>query len=192
MFRPGLFTASVDRFVGAGRRKRAKDTTENETTPVCLSVCVREDMAATTALLRKPVFTKVDQLRPGTSGHTLTVKVVSAKLVLQKARPDGNQVRHVRIAECIVGDDTGVIVFTARNEQGESEFFTPLKPRSLFFFVLFFCSFLWIGCPAAYHQSTKSTFTSSIAVEAAPSNPRYSLYFYIFYIIQDQFLKIFW
>jgi replication factor A1 len=117
LFRPGLFTASVDRFVGAGRRKRAKDTTENETTPVCLSVCVREDMAATTALLRKPVFTKVDQLRPGTSGHTLTVKVVSAKLVLQKARPDGNQVRHVRIAECIVGDDTGVIVFTARNEQ---------------------------------------------------------------------------
>jgi hypothetical protein len=95
-------------------------------------------MAATTALLRKPVFTKVDQLRPGTSGHTLTVKVVSAKLVLQKARPDGNQVRHVRIAECIVGDDTGVIVFTARNEQGESEFFTPLKPRFLFFFVFFF------------------------------------------------------
>jgi len=76
-----------------------------------------EDMAATNAPLRKPVFTKVDQLRPGTSGHTLTVKVVSAKLVLQKARPDGNQVRHVRIAECMVGDDTGVIVFTARNEQ---------------------------------------------------------------------------
>eukprot|EP00246_Nothoceros_aenigmaticus_P013757 TRINITY_DN4911_c0_g1_i1.p1 TRINITY_DN4911_c0_g1~~TRINITY_DN4911_c0_g1_i1.p1 ORF type:complete len:138 (-),score=22.13 TRINITY_DN4911_c0_g1_i1:886-1299(-) len=74
-------------------------------------------MAAPNANLRKPVFIKVDQLRPGTSGHTLTVKVVSSKLVLQKARPDGNQVRHVRIAECIVGDDTGVIVFTARNEQ---------------------------------------------------------------------------
>jgi replication factor A1 len=74
--------------------------------------------AANSASLRKPVFIKVDQLRPGTSGHTLAVKVVSSKLVLQKARPDGNQVRHVRIAECIVGDDTGVIVFTARNEQG--------------------------------------------------------------------------
>jgi replication factor A1 len=47
----------------------------------------------------------------------LTVKVVSAKLVLQKARPDGNQVRQVRIAECLVGDETGMIVFTARNEQ---------------------------------------------------------------------------
>jgi replication factor A1 len=118
LFRPGLFTASVDRFVGQGEERGRKIRRKTRLLlSVCLSVCLREDMAATTALLRKPVFTKVDQLRPGTSGHTLTVKVVSAKLVLQKARPDGNQVRHVRIAECIVGDDTGVIVFTARNEQ---------------------------------------------------------------------------
>jgi replication factor A1 len=68
--------------------------------------------------MRKPVFTKVDQLRPGTSGHTLTVKVVTAKMVLQKGRPDGSQVRQMRIAECLVGDETGVIIFTARNEQG--------------------------------------------------------------------------
>lgn len=67
--------------------------------------------------MRKPVFTKVDQLRPGTSGHTLTVKVVTAKMVLRKGRPDGSQVRQMRIAECLVGDETGVIVFTARNEQ---------------------------------------------------------------------------
>ncbi|XP_058091678.1 uncharacterized protein At4g28440-like isoform X2 [Magnolia sinica] len=67
--------------------------------------------------MRKPVFTKVDQLRPGTSGHTLTVKVVSSKMVLQKGRPDGPQVRQMRIAECLVGDETGMIVFTARNEQ---------------------------------------------------------------------------
>ncbi|KAJ7545752.1 hypothetical protein O6H91_08G008400 [Diphasiastrum complanatum] len=74
-------------------------------------------MASPNTSLRKPTFVKVDQLRPGTSGHTLTVKVVSAKLVLQKARPDGTQARSVRISECIVGDDTGVIVFTARNDQ---------------------------------------------------------------------------
>ncbi|MBA0743869.1 hypothetical protein Gogos_006523 [Gossypium gossypioides] len=67
--------------------------------------------------LRKPVFTKVDQLRPGTSGHTLTVKVVSTKMVLQKGRADGPQVRQMRIAECLVGDETGMIIFTARNEQ---------------------------------------------------------------------------
>ncbi|KAH7442092.1 hypothetical protein KP509_03G070000 [Ceratopteris richardii] len=68
--------------------------------------------------LRKPTFTTVDRLRPGTSGHTLTVKVVNSKLVLQKARPDGVQLRQVRISECLVGDDTGTIVFTARNDQG--------------------------------------------------------------------------
>lgn len=63
------------------------------------------------------MFTKVDQLRPGTNGHTLTVKVVSTKMVLQKGRPDGPQVRQMRIAECLVGDETAIIVFTARNEQ---------------------------------------------------------------------------
>ncbi|CAD5180659.1 uncharacterized protein At4g28440 [Musa acuminata AAA Group] len=67
--------------------------------------------------LRKPVFTKVDQLRPGTNGHTLTVKVVDSKMVLQKKRPDGPQVRQMRIAECLVGDETGMILVTARNEQ---------------------------------------------------------------------------
>ncbi|KAK6928313.1 hypothetical protein RJ641_006904 [Dillenia turbinata] len=67
--------------------------------------------------MRKPVFTKVDQLRPGTSGHTLTVKVVSSKMVMQKGRPDGPQMRQMRIAECLVGDETGMIVFTARNDQ---------------------------------------------------------------------------
>lgn len=67
--------------------------------------------------MRKPVFIKVDQLRPGTTGHTLTGKVVSSKMVLQKGRPDGPQVRQMRIAECLVGDETGMIIFTARNEQ---------------------------------------------------------------------------
>ncbi|CAA0833754.1 Nucleic acid-binding- OB-fold-like protein [Striga hermonthica] len=68
---------------------------------------------------RKPVFTKVDQLRPGTNGHNLVVKVVSSKMVLRKGRPDGPQAHQVRIAECLVGDETGTILFTARNEQVE-------------------------------------------------------------------------
>lgn len=75
-------------------------------------------MAEAKPAMRKPVFTKVDQLRPGTSGHTLTVKVVSLKMVMQKGRPDGLQGRQTRIAECLIGDDTGIVVFTARNEQG--------------------------------------------------------------------------
>ncbi|KAK9119690.1 hypothetical protein Scep_017783 [Stephania cephalantha] len=70
--------------------------------------------------MRKPVFTKVDQLRPGTSGHTLTVKVVSSKMVLQKGRSDGPQMRQMRLAECLVGDETGMIVFAARNDQVSS------------------------------------------------------------------------
>lgn len=75
-------------------------------------------MADSKTELRKPVFTKVDQLRPGTNGHTLTVKVVSTKMVLQKGRPDAPQPRQMRIAECLVGDETGMIIFTARNDQG--------------------------------------------------------------------------
>lgn len=66
--------------------------------------------------LRKAVFIKIDQLRPGTAGHNLVLKVINVKVVLQKGRPDA-QVRQMRIAECLVGDDTGIIVFTARNEQ---------------------------------------------------------------------------
>ncbi|KAJ6890106.1 hypothetical protein NC651_023792 [Populus alba x Populus x berolinensis] len=74
-------------------------------------------MAESKPGLRKPVFTKVEQLSPGTGGHTLTVKVVSAKMVLQKGRADGPQGRQMKIAECLVGDETGLIIFTARNDQ---------------------------------------------------------------------------
>ncbi|KAK2638935.1 hypothetical protein Ddye_026730 [Dipteronia dyeriana] len=67
--------------------------------------------------LRKPVFTKVDQLRPGTNGHTLIVEVLDSTTVLQKGRSQSQHLRHTRIAECLIGDDTGTIVFTARNDQ---------------------------------------------------------------------------
>ena len=118
-------------------------------------------MASSGQPLRKPVFVKVDSLRPGTSGHNLTVKVGGAltlewnggggaaparsreqelspsftkssspsppllpplgrqvaevKLVVNRQRADGST---LRIAECIVGDDTGCVVFTARGNQG--------------------------------------------------------------------------
>ncbi|RWW22509.1 hypothetical protein GW17_00013287 [Ensete ventricosum] len=66
---------------------------------------------------RKPVFTKVDRLKPGTTGHTLTAKVLTSKTVLYKGTADP---RPIRISECLLGDETGTIVFTARNEQGSS------------------------------------------------------------------------
>ncbi|GMN54451.1 hypothetical protein TIFTF001_023578 [Ficus carica] len=67
--------------------------------------------------LRKPVFIKVDQLKPGTSGHTLVAKVLSSNTVLQKGRSVSHHLRQTRIAECLIGDETGTIVFTARNDQ---------------------------------------------------------------------------
>mmetsp|Transcript_26794 Transcript_26794/g.44928 ORF Transcript_26794/g.44928 Transcript_26794/m.44928 type:complete len:135 (-) Transcript_26794:350-754(-) len=63
---------------------------------------------------RQPVFVKVDTLRPGTNGHNLVVKVIDCKVVVSRTRPDGSS---VRIAECTVGDDTGVVTLTARNQQ---------------------------------------------------------------------------
>lgn len=74
-------------------------------------------MTESKSSMRKPVFIDVEQLHPGTKGHNLVVKVVSSDMVLQKGRPDGLQVRQMRIAECLVGDETGTILFTARNEQ---------------------------------------------------------------------------
>ena len=78
----------------------------------------------TTTAKRKPVFVKVEQLKPGTTGHTLTVKVVDANPVVpvtRKARPGasmGRPSQPSRIAECLIGDETGCILFTARNDQG--------------------------------------------------------------------------
>ncbi|AQK97958.1 Uncharacterized protein Zm00014a_027812 [Zea mays] len=74
-------------------------------------------MAADSGARRQPSFTKVDQLRPGTHGHNLILKVVDSKMVVQRGREGGPQGRQMRIAECLVGDETGIIVFTARNDQ---------------------------------------------------------------------------
>lgn len=76
--------------------------------------------------LKKPVFIKVNQLRPATTGLNLTVKVVDSKMV------KGPQGRTIRTAECLVGDETAMIVFTARNDQGR------------FFSTICMCHF--VGC----------------------------------------------
>jgi len=52
---------------------------------------------------------RVIDLKPGTDGHTLTVKVGCCSPV---------NTAPWRIAKCLVGDETGTIIFTARNEQG--------------------------------------------------------------------------
>uniref|UniRef100_A0ACD5Y7X7 Uncharacterized protein n=1 Tax=Avena sativa TaxID=4498 RepID=A0ACD5Y7X7_AVESA len=66
-------------------------------------------------------LSKVEELRPCTQGYSLLLKVLSAKPVAvhrpSNQRPGSRQQGPMRISECIVGDDTGVVVFTARNEQ---------------------------------------------------------------------------
>jgi replication factor A1 len=94
--------------------------------------------------LRKPVFTKVDKLAPGNDRHTLTVKVVSSAPVVARGRVVGGPAavggsRPTRIAECLVGDETGAILFTARNEQGDGRFGFP-------FFNFFFSYFPMSVC----------------------------------------------
>ena len=44
-------------------------------------------------------------------------QVLDAKVVL--TRPKGPKGNSLKVAECLVGDESGIIVFTARNEQGE-------------------------------------------------------------------------
>lgn len=72
--------------------------------------------------LRKPMFVKVETLMPGTYGHTLIVKVVESNAVLQKGLSVSPHLRNTRISECLVGDDTATILFTARNGQGIVEY----------------------------------------------------------------------
>ncbi|KAL3636891.1 hypothetical protein CASFOL_019190 [Castilleja foliolosa] len=67
--------------------------------------------------LRKPVFVKVESLKPETNGHTLVAKVVNSNTVLQKGAAASAHLRDTRIAECLIGDETAAILFTARNEQ---------------------------------------------------------------------------
>ena len=69
------------------------------------------------------MFVKVGDLKPGTNGHTLAVKVLTATTVMdKKTRSSFSGGRGGggggRIAECLIGDETGTILFTARNDQG--------------------------------------------------------------------------
>ncbi|KAF7092501.1 hypothetical protein CFC21_094977 [Triticum aestivum] len=74
-------------------------------------------------VLRKPVFTTIDKLLPQTHGHNLTARVLSARTVLDKPAA------RTRVAECLVGDPTATVLFTARNGQIEM-----LKPGNTVIF----------------------------------------------------------
>lgn len=85
--------------------------------------------------LRKPVFTTVERLRPQSHGHTLTARVLSARIILDNPPP------RARLAECLVGDNTGTVLFTARNQQGPL-----LSPPTSLFITVFNCNLSCILC----------------------------------------------
>ncbi|KAG2425883.1 hypothetical protein HYH02_014946 [Chlamydomonas schloesseri] len=59
----------------------------------------------------------VVSLRPDSKNLTLTVKVLEATTVMTRAR--GPKAPSIKVAECLVADSTGVVVFVARNEQAD-------------------------------------------------------------------------
>lgn len=70
-------------------------------------------------------------MRPGTHGHNLIVKVVSTNVVLEKTRIDGSK---IRIAEAVLGDETGCVTLTARNGTLFGDFMLSLCLTSGFIF----------------------------------------------------------
>lgn len=61
------------------------------------------------------LVSKVAKLQPGGKGYNLVLKVVDVHMVVDKKTHDNAS--SLRVAEAIVGDDTGVIVLSAKNEQ---------------------------------------------------------------------------
>lgn len=55
---------------------------------------------------------KVEDVTPGTHGHNLVLRIVSVTPLEAKKRQDGNA---PRMAEAVVGDETGIVTLTARN-----------------------------------------------------------------------------
>lgn len=94
-------------------------STPNESTPNTETKQPEQQRPA--VVKRKPVFVKVGDLKPGTNGHTLAVKVLTATTVMDKKTRSsfsgGRGGGGGRIAECLIGDETGTILFTARNDQ---------------------------------------------------------------------------
>ena len=63
-----------------------------------------------------PASVKVGEIWPSSSGHTLLAKVLTSKTVRRKAQAS-QATRETRI-ECLIGDETGCILFIAPNNYG--------------------------------------------------------------------------
>ncbi|KAK4711088.1 hypothetical protein R3W88_005601 [Solanum pinnatisectum] len=86
-------------------------------------ICLMEEKLME-AKIKDTGFVKVDELKPGTEGVNLIVKVLNTDVVVEKSEEQQSlpsyhysPFRITRVAESLVGDETGTIILTTRNEQ---------------------------------------------------------------------------
>jgi replication factor A1 len=69
--------------------------------------------------LRPATFVKLEGVAPQTHGHNILVKVLEKKVVVKRdgggASKAAGYAGVTRVEECLVGDETGCILFTAKN-----------------------------------------------------------------------------
>jgi len=87
----------------------AVETTETESKEATTTAV--EETATT---LTKPVFNKVGELSPASVGFNLIVKVDKIKPIMNRLNLDGTS---LKISEAIIGDATGCIILSLRNDQ---------------------------------------------------------------------------
>ncbi|KAL3345227.1 hypothetical protein AABB24_024265 [Solanum stoloniferum] len=87
------------------------------------AICLMEEKLME-AKIKDTGFVKVDELKPGTEGINLIVKVLNTDVVVDKSEEQQSlpsyhysPFRTTRVAESLVGDETGTIILTTRNEQ---------------------------------------------------------------------------
>ena len=64
--------------------------------------------------LTKPVFIQLKELKPGTHVN-MHLKVQSVRVIRERRRYDSNSLS--RVAECVVGDETGCVNLMAYDDQ---------------------------------------------------------------------------
>jgi len=75
-----------------------------------------DDNEEKVAELAPAKFVAIETLQPATGGYNLKVIVIDSKIVMDRPRLDGTR---QKLAEALIGDESGSVLFTARNEQIE-------------------------------------------------------------------------
>ncbi|CAN6234226.1 unnamed protein product [Urochloa humidicola] len=52
-------------------------------------------------------------------------RLKDSEMVVQRGRHEGGQNRQMRIVECLVGDETNIVLFTKTNDQGSPALLQP-------------------------------------------------------------------